>query len=126
MEGKDVMQDTNVVVGDVLNDLTVREWVLFKRIASLRMTFLTRHPISIKPKLLNPDSLMKNIKSMRLKSNNLAQSSTNPNLSTTYISQSMESQSPWIIDSCASDYTFGNTSLFSSLSFLENLIHNLN
>ena len=36
--------------------------------------------------------------------------------STAYISQSGNNQSPWIIDSGASDHIAGNSSLFSSLS----------
>nr|KYP61340.1 hypothetical protein KK1_015827 [Cajanus cajan] len=53
---------------------------------------------------------------LRLKSNSQAQSSFVPNISTACISQSMESQGPWIIDSGASDHISGNNSLFSSIS----------
>ncbi|RDY07059.1 hypothetical protein CR513_08877, partial [Mucuna pruriens] len=41
---------------------------------------------------------------LRLKSNNHAQSSASPSVSTTCISHSMGSQGPWIIDSGASDH----------------------
>jgi len=54
---------------------------------------------------------------LKLKSSNLAQSSTTPSLSTACISQSTESHNPWIIDSGASDHISGNISLFSPLSF---------
>ncbi|RDX80325.1 hypothetical protein CR513_39140, partial [Mucuna pruriens] len=51
-----------------------------------------------------------------LKSNNHAQSSASPSVSTACISHSMGSQGPWIIDSGASDHIFGNDSVFSSIS----------
>jgi len=45
-----------------LNAFTIRQWVTFKRIASLCTTFITRQLISLKLKLLNPNSLMKKTK----------------------------------------------------------------
>ena len=51
------------------------------------------------------------------KSNNQAQSSSVPCVSTTCISQSMEGSSSWILDSSASDHISGNKSSFSSISF---------
>jgi len=54
---------------------------------------------------------------LRLKSNNLAQSSQAPSTSTACISQSMEGHNSWVIDSGASDHISGNTSLFSTISF---------
>ncbi|RDX95195.1 hypothetical protein CR513_22320, partial [Mucuna pruriens] len=53
---------------------------------------------------------------LRLKSNNHAQSSASPSVSTTCISHSMGSQGPWIIDLGASDHIFGNDFVFSSIS----------
>ncbi|RDX68568.1 hypothetical protein CR513_52422, partial [Mucuna pruriens] len=53
---------------------------------------------------------------LRLKSNNHTQSSAPPSVSIACISHSMGSQDPWIIDSSASDYIFGNESVFSSIS----------
>ena len=80
-----------------------------------------RQQISLKLKLLSSNPLMKNTKkSDRLKSHNLAKSSANLRLSTTSISQFVESQSPWIIDLGVSCHIYGNTSLFSSLSFPKN------
>jgi len=54
---------------------------------------------------------------LRLKSNNLAQSSQAPSTSIACISQSMKGHNSWVIDSGASDYISGNTSLFSTISF---------
>ena len=51
------------------------------------------------------------------KSSNQAQSSSVPCFSTACISQSIESPSPWILDSSASDHIYGNKSSFSSISF---------
>ncbi|KAH1266754.1 Retrovirus-related Pol polyprotein from transposon RE2 [Glycine max] len=51
------------------------------------------------------------------KSSNQAQSSSVPGFSTAYISQSIESPSPWILDSGASDHISSNKSSFSSISF---------
>jgi len=62
-------------------------------------------------KLLNQSSLTKNIRNIWSWNPTTAQSST------TCISQCVESQSPWIIDSSAFDHISGNTSLLSSLSF---------
>ncbi|RDX94648.1 hypothetical protein CR513_22940, partial [Mucuna pruriens] len=53
---------------------------------------------------------------LRFKSNNHAQSSASPSVSTTCISHSMGNQGPWIIDSGASDHISGNDSVFSSIS----------
>nr|KYP63384.1 hypothetical protein KK1_017952 [Cajanus cajan] len=50
-----------------------------------------------------------------------AQSSSTATISTAYISQLTASQSPWIIDSGASDYIAGNDSMFSSMSPLKSL-----
>lgn len=52
---------------------------------------------------------------LRLKFNSQAQSSSVPNVSTACISQSMDSQGPWIIDSGAFDHIYGDSSLFNSL-----------
>lgn len=70
-------------------------------------------------KTTNVSNVAKSQENLRLKSNNLAQSSKSQ-FSTTCISQSVEGQSPWIIDSSISDHIFGNTSLFSSLFFPNN------
>ncbi|RDX71432.1 hypothetical protein CR513_49223, partial [Mucuna pruriens] len=53
---------------------------------------------------------------LKFKSNNHAQSSVSPSISTACISHSMGSQGPWIIDSGASDHISGNDSMFSSIS----------
>ncbi|RDX86552.1 hypothetical protein CR513_32099, partial [Mucuna pruriens] len=53
---------------------------------------------------------------LRLKSNNHAQSSTSPSVSTTCTSHSMGSQGPWIVNSGAFDHIFGNDFVFSSIS----------
>jgi len=52
---------------------------------------------------------------LRLKSISQVQSSSVLSLSTTCISQFVEGQNPWIIDSGVSDHIFGNNSLFSSI-----------
>ena len=52
---------------------------------------------------------------LRLKSNSQAHSSSGPSVSTTCISQSMDGQNPWLIDSGASDHISGNSFLFSSI-----------
>ena len=54
---------------------------------------------------------------LRLKSSIQAQLCLVPSISTTCISQLLDSQGPWVIDSGASDHIFGNASLFSSMSF---------
>ncbi|RDX90461.1 hypothetical protein CR513_27671, partial [Mucuna pruriens] len=53
---------------------------------------------------------------LQLKTNNQTQSSFTPIFSIAYISQSANSQSPWIIDSGAFDHISDNDSLFSSMS----------
>ena len=54
---------------------------------------------------------------LRLKSNNLTQSSQAPSTSVACISQSIESHNSWVIDFGASDHISGNTSLFLTISF---------
>ena len=49
---------------------------------------------------------------LRLKSNNLTQSSQVPSTSIVCIFESIESHNSWVIDSGASDHISGNTSLF--------------
>jgi len=51
------------------------------------------------------------------KSSNQASSSSAPCFSTTCVSQSIGSPSPWILDSGAFDHISGNKSSFSSISF---------
>ncbi|RDX75171.1 hypothetical protein CR513_44977, partial [Mucuna pruriens] len=53
---------------------------------------------------------------LRLKSNQHAQSSASPSVSTACISHSIGSQGPWIIDSGASDHISGNDFVFSFIS----------
>ena len=53
---------------------------------------------------------------LRVKSSSQAQLCSVPSVSTACISQLLDSQGPWIIDSGASDHISGNASLFSSMS----------
>jgi len=47
LEEVDAILEEDVVIGDILNALIVKERVTFKRDASLCMTFLTRQPVSL-------------------------------------------------------------------------------
>ena len=64
VEEEEAMLEEDVVVGDALNVRIVREWATFKKIASPCTTFLTKIPMSLKLKLLTPNSFMKNTKSV--------------------------------------------------------------
>jgi len=95
------------------------------RLATPCMTFLTRqHTFKFKkskPRFSDEEYQ----EYLMLKSSSQAQLCLVPSVSITCISQSLDSQGPWIIDLDASDHISGNASLFTFVFSKVSSSHNL-